>query len=51
MIIFALFLIIWACIGLLGIIKCKTNRINYEMLIFLAVAPIIPLIAKLFEIL
>ena len=51
MIAFALFLIVWACIGLFGVINCKTDRINYEMLAFIAITPVIPLIAKFFGIL
>jgi len=47
---FIICILIWALVGFHGILNCKTERINYEMLIFLGTAPFIPLIAKIFGI-
>ena len=47
-IIFVIGIFVWNFIGFLGIMHCKDNRINYEMIIFMALVPFIPLFAKVF---
>ena len=46
MIIFCVVIFVWFFVGFLGGLHCKENRVNYEMLIFMAFAPFIPLVAK-----
>ena len=45
MIIFCVVIFIWLFVGFLGGLHSKENRVNYEMLIFMAFTPFIPLIA------
>ena len=45
MIIFCVIIFIWCFVGFLGGLHCKENRVNYELLIFMAFVPFIPLIA------
>ena len=46
MILFGLFLLIWFGLGFLGIMHCKDSKVNWHMLIFMALVPFIPLVAK-----
>ena len=50
MIAFTLILLIWITIGFIGILNCKKSRIMWEMIIFSALVPFIPLLAKIFGI-
>ena len=43
---FVVIIFIWLFVGFLGILSCKANRVNYEMIIFMFFAPFIPLVAK-----
>lgn len=47
-IIFIIVVFIWGFIGLLGGLHAKENRVHYEMIIFLALAPFIPIFAMVF---
>jgi len=44
---FVVFILLWCFVGFLGVWNCKENRTNYGMLLFLLMAPFIPLIAHL----
>ena len=44
-IIFVIGILIWCFIGFLGGLHAKENRVNYEMIIFIALAPFIPIFA------
>lgn len=44
-IIFVIGFIIWCFIGFLGGLHAKENRVNYEIIIFMALAPFIPIFA------
>lgn len=44
-IIFVIGILIWFFIGFLGGLHAKENRINYEMIVFMALAPFIPIFA------
>lgn len=46
MIAFMLFILAWSFVGVFGVANCKKDRINYEMIVFISITPIIPLIAK-----
>lgn len=48
MTIFIIIIFSWLFIGLRGIAKCKENKTNWEMLIFLLFVPFIPFLAKIF---
>lgn len=50
MIIFTMILFAWATLGFIGILNCKKSRIIWEMIIFCALVPFIPLLAKFFKI-
>ena len=50
MIIFMIFILVWSFVGICGVVNCKKDRVNYEMIAFLVVVPFIPLIAKFFNI-
>lgn len=45
-IIFVIGIFVWCFIGFLSIMHSKDNRVNYEMIIFMALVPFIPLFAK-----
>lgn len=45
-IIFVIVILVWCFIGFLGGMNAKDNRVNYEMIIFMVLAPFIPLLAK-----
>ena len=46
--IFAIIIIsIWVLIGMIGILRCKENRVNIEMLIFFFSAPFLVFIKYL----
>lgn len=44
-IIFVIVVLIWCFIGFLGGLHANEHRINYEMIIFMALAPFIPILA------
>lgn len=44
--VFVLIIILWGCLGVLGITAPK-NRVNWELICFLAVVPLLPIIARL----
>jgi len=46
MIIFLIIVCLWLTIGIIGIINSKKNRIDFEMMIFLAFSIFIPILAK-----
>lgn len=46
MIVFMLFIFAWFFVGVCGVANCKKDRVNYEMIAFIGVTPVIPLIAK-----
>lgn len=50
MIIFTMILFAWAALGFIGILNCKKSRVIWEMIIFSALVPFIPLLAKIFGI-
>lgn len=50
MIVFTLILLIWITIGFIGILNCKKSRVIWEMVIFSALVPFIPLLAKIFKV-
>lgn len=45
-IIFVVGILIWCCIGFLGVLHAKDNRVNYGLIISMFSAPFIPLFAK-----
>lgn len=45
-ILFVIIILIWAFIGFLGVLNCKKDRVNFEMIIFLTTVPFIPMVAK-----
>ena len=45
-IIFILIVAVWLFVGILGGLHCKEKRVNYEMIVFVSLAPFLPLIAK-----
>lgn len=45
-VIFVLIIVVWLFVGSLGVLHCKENRVNYEMIVFMLFVPFIPLIAK-----
>lgn len=47
-IIFVIVVFIWCFIGFLGGQHANEKRVNYEMIIFLALAPFIPIFAMVF---
>lgn len=47
MIIFCIIILLWLTEGILGIIHSKDNRFNWEMLVFLMIIPMIPIVAGL----
>ena len=47
MIIFVISMMFWVLIGVIGVLRAKENRINWEMLIFIIFVPLIPIITKL----
>ena len=44
-VLFIFILFVWCCLGTFGVLRCKEERPNYEMLLFLIIVPLIPLIA------
>lgn len=44
-IIFVIGIIIWCFIGFLGVLHAKEDRVNYEIIIFMALAPFILIFA------
>lgn len=51
MICFTLIIFIWVAMGLIGILNCKNEGVNYPMLFFIFEVPFLPLIAKFFNLL
>lgn len=51
MISFALICFAWCLIGFAGVLNCKEDRVNYEMLIFWGFALLLPTLANFFGIL
>ena len=49
MIYFALIIFIWAAMGLIGVLNCKNEGVNYSMLFFIFEVPFLPLIANFFQ--
>lgn len=47
MIAFMLFILAWSFVGVCGVANCKKDRVNYEMIAFIGITPVIPLIAKI----
>ena len=45
-IIFVIGILVWCFIGFLAGLHAKDNRVNYELIIFMALVPFIPLFAK-----
>lgn len=43
---FIIIMFVWAFIGFIGILNCKKNGIRWDMIIFCAFVPFIPLVAK-----
>lgn len=50
MVIFTIILFAWAALGFIGILNCKKSRVIWEMIIFCALVPFIPFLAKFFKI-
>lgn len=50
MLIFAMIIVLWAVIGFVGVLNCKAERVNFELLFFFGFVPFIPMFAKIFEI-
>ena len=46
-IIFVIGILIWLSIGFFDVLRAKDNRIHYNLIIFLVLAPCIPLFAKI----
>ena len=46
-ILFVAFILIWGFVGFLGILNCKADRPNYEMMIFMFSFPFVPFVAHL----
>lgn len=46
-IIFVIGILIWCFIGFLGVLHTKDDRVNYEMIIFMMIAPFTPLFARM----
>lgn len=44
-IIFVISILVWCFIGFLGCLHAKENRINYEMIVFITLAPFISILA------
>ena len=50
-ILFIAFILFWSYLGWHSVYECKEDKVHYEMIAFLVIAPLIPLVAKLFGIL
>lgn len=44
-ILFVIVILIWGFVGFLGIMNCKAERPNYEMMIFMFSFPFVPFVA------
>ena len=44
-IIFVIVILIWCLFGGIGVLHCKENRVNVEMLVFILFAPFLAIIA------
>jgi hypothetical protein len=44
--VFCLIILVWLFVGFLGLLHCKKNRVNYEMIAFVLFSLFVPLIAK-----
>ena len=44
---FCVIIVLWVFVGFCGVLHCKENRTNYEMITFMTFAPFIPFIAKI----
>lgn len=48
--IFGAVLLVWAACGVIGVMRCKNEGVNWWMIGFSAAVPFIPLVAKLLRI-
>ena len=44
-IIFVIIILLWCLFGGIGVLRCKENRVNVEMLIFILFVPFLAIIA------
>lgn len=47
MILFIIIITLWFAVGCVGTMRAKEDRINWEMIIILILAPFLPIIARL----
>lgn len=45
-VLFALIMVVWLICGFRGIIHCRKNGVNWEMIIFMVIFPFLPLIMR-----
>ena len=49
-VLFGIIIAVWMGVGMVGVYNCKRNKVNFEMIIFIAFFPFIPLVALAFGI-